>query len=445
MNKIYLPKNVNKTIDILHKNHFKAYVVGGYIRDKLLGIETDDIDITTDATPHEILKLFSNDYKTIPTGLKYGTITVIIENVHIEITTFRSEKNYFDNRHPKDITYEKSLEKDLSRRDFTINQIAYNEDEGFIDIYDGINDLKNGIIRAIGDPNKRFEEDSLRMLRAIRFASKYNFNIEKNTFNSIKKLSPLIKNIAYERINIEFTKMLLTEKPSRSINLLHKSNLLKCLLPEIEKMYGYDQKNPYHQYDLYTHTLKTLDYAKPILELRLAALFHDTGKIDTRFFDDGGIAHYYGHEKVSVEIAKKALKRLKYSNKVINLTLKLIEKHQINPTQIKDKGIRKLINYIGIENIHLLANLQYADSSATCIKDNLLFTNKVNSILKREAAFSKKDLKISGYDIMNFGIEGKNIGKALDDLMELVLENPENNTKKSLNLFIEKNLKKYIK
>lgn len=444
MKNIYIPDFAKKILKLLNEHNYKAFIVGGYVRDYLLGIETLDIDITTDATPNEIENIFKSTYKTIPTGIKYGTISVIVDNHTIEITTFRSENFYEDNRHPEKINFEKSIEKDLSRRDFTINSLAYNYTDGLIDLYNGIEDLENGIIRSIGDPNERFREDSLRMMRAIRFASKYDFKIERYTFEAIKNFSNLIENISTERINKELTKMLLEKQPSKAINLLYETNLLNYILPEIEIMVGFDQKNPYHIYDLYTHSLKTLDNTLPILESRLAALFHDTGKIETQFFDENGIAHYYGHNKISVEIARKALKRLKYSNKVINLTLKLIEKHQINPMQITDKGIRRLINYIGIDNINLLANLQYADSSASSIKGNMLFTNKVQKVLKEKKPFSKKNLQINGHDIMKFGIKGKNIGIALDDIMEIVLENPDENDKVELLKYIKKNLNKYI-
>ncbi|WP_455089686.1 CCA tRNA nucleotidyltransferase [Peptoanaerobacter stomatis] len=427
-----MQKNAKIIISALKNHSYDAYIVGGYLRDMMLGKRVNDIDIATDALPDEVTKIFKDKYIVAHTGIKYGTVTVVIDNVPIEITTYRSESNYLDGRHPQKINFEKDIKYDLSRRDFTINAMAYNDDRGLIDIFNSKFDLENKIIRCVGNPRKRFKEDKLRMLRAIRFAAQLNFEIEQNTFDAIKSLSHTINDISIERINVELTKMLLTEKPSKAFILMYETGLLKHILPVIDDMYGYDQQNPYHQYDLFFHTMSVLDNIKNDIILRLSALFHDTGKLYTRTIDENGIAHFYGHNKISKEITIKYLKRLKYPNNVLNTVSLLVEKHMIAPDTITPKGIRRLISYIGKENINYLVELQKADSMSTTIGDNDIFEKKVKQVLDEENIFTKKDLALNGNDIKKLGYIGKEIGEILNYLMEIVLDEPRLNTKEIL-------------
>lgn len=440
MNKIVLDKNAKIIIDMLKQHSFDAYIVGGCVRDMLLGIIPEDIDITTSALPKQTIEIFSKKYKIVKTGEKYGTITIIIDKKPIEVTTFRSEEHYIDGRRPSNVTFEKDIQNDLLRRDFTINSMAYNDCYGLIDLFGGINDLKNKIVKCVGNPLQRFEEDKLRMMRCIRFASVLDFSIEENTFNAIYTLAQKINSVSIERINVEFSKMLLSKMPSKAIILLYKTKLLKEILPVIHNMYGFDQKNPYHTKDLFFHTMDVLDNVDDNLSLKLSALFHDTGKLYTQTIDENNIAHYYSHQKVSTEIAKKELKRLKYSNDIIDTTCKLICAHMIDSKNITNKGIRRIISKIGIENINLLINLQQADSKSTTIGKDILFEKKVNELLEEKNVFSKKDLAINGNTLLNLGYKGRQIGLILDFLLDKVLENPNLNEEKILINLLKKEL-----
>lgn len=424
-----LPEKAKLVMDMLEKNSYEAYIVGGTVRDAILKNNAHDIDITTNALPYQIIDVFKNHYTVVETGVRYGTVTVIIDNEHIEVTTYRSEDGYEDGRHPENISFERDITKDLSRRDFTINAMAYNEKEGLLDLFGGQEDLKNKTIKCVGEPKLRFLEDKLRMLRAVRFASTFDFDIEISTLNAIKELCSFINTISVERINQELTKMLLIDKPSRSIILMKETGLLKYILPIIDDMYGFDQQNPYHKYDLFFHTMNVLDNVENDIILRLSALFHDTGKLYTKTIDEKNIGHFYGHDKVSEDITRTYLKKLKYSNATINLVSILVKKHMISPNTITSKGIKKLISLIGKENIHYLVKLQKADSKSTTIGQNDIFSKKVEEVLKEDKIFTKNDLKINGYDIMELGYTGKNIGNIIDYLMDLVFDDPSLNEK----------------
>ncbi|RKW32445.1 MAG: CCA tRNA nucleotidyltransferase, partial [Lachnospiraceae bacterium] len=361
--KIEIDKKAKKVIYMLESKGYNAYIVGGCLRDILLGRKSQDIDITTDALPNEIIDVFKDIYKVIETGVKYGTVTVIIEASPIEITTFRSEQDYIDGRRPEKVSFEKDIKADLSRRDFTVNAMAYNDKDGLIDLFGAKRDLEDKIIRCVGNPRQRFKEDKLRMLRAVRFATTFDFKIEDETFKAIKEYSQYLNEISIERINVELSKMLLVQKPSKAMLLLKKTGLLKNILPVIDDMYGFSQQNPYHEKDLFFHTMDVLDSVRDDLVLRLAALFHDSGKLYTKTVDENNIGHFYGHSELSFEIARDNLRRLRYSNNTIELVALLCKKHMIDTRNITKKGIRKLISLFGKENIYYLIELQRADSA----------------------------------------------------------------------------------
>ena len=427
--KIEIDKKARKVISMLESKGYNAYIVGGYLRDILLGRKSHDIDITTDALPEEIIEVFNDSYKVVETGVKYGTVTVIIEASPIEITTFRSEQDYLDGRRPENISFEKDIKADLSRRDFTLNAMAYNDKDGLIDLFDGKEDLEDKIIRCVGNPRERFKEDKLRMLRSVRFAATFDFKIEDETFEAIKEFSQDINEISIERINAELSKMLLVQRPSQAIILLKKTGLLKNILPVIDDMYGFSQQNPYHEKDLFFHTMDVLDNVRADLILRLAALFHDSGKLYTKTVDENNIGHFYGHSELSFDIARDNLKRLRYSNNTIELVALLCKKHMIDTRNITKKGIRKLISLFGKENIYYLIELQRADSASTTLGGDDTLKNKVDEVLAEEDIFSLKDMDIDGNDVKNLGYKGKEIGNILKYLFDKVMENPKINEK----------------
>lgn len=430
--KIEIDKKARKVISMLESKGYNAYIVGGCLRDILLGRKSHDIDITTDALPEEIIEVFNDSYKVVETGVKYGTVTVIIEASPIEITTFRSEQDYLDGRRPQNISYEKDIKADLSRRDFTLNAMAYNDKDGLIDLFDGKEDLEDKIIRCVGNPRERFKEDKLRMLRAVRFAATFDFKIEDETFEAIKEFSQDINEISIERINAELSKMLLVQRPSQAIILLKKTGLLKNILPVIDEMSGFSQQNPYHEKDLFFHTMDVLDNVRADLILRLAALFHDSGKLYTKTVDENNIGHFYGHSELSFDIARDNLKRLRYSNNTIELVALLCKKHMIDTTNITKKGIRKLISLFGKEKIYYLIELQRADSASTTLGGDDTLKNKVDEVLAEEDIFSLKDMDIDGNDVKNLGYKGKEIGDMLKYLFDKVMENPKINEKTKL-------------
>lgn len=427
---INLPHKVDFIINTLYENGFEAFAVGGCVRDSILNKMPGDWDMTTSALPENIISIFD---KTIPTGMKHGTITIIIDKEFFEVTTYRIDGDYKDNRRPDQVEFVTSIEEDLSRRDFTINAMAYNHKEGLIDFFNGKEDLQNRIIRCVGDADTRFKEDALRMLRAIRFSAQLEFSIEEETFKAISNNSHLIKAISQERIREELTKILLSEKPSYAFINLEKSGILKHILPEIQKMVGFDQKNPHHDKDIFMHTLSVVDNTPKDKNLRLSALFHDIAKPVTFSVDNKGIGHFYGHDKIGTEITEKVLKRLTFDNKTIDIVTRLVKDHMVMFNKPKDITIKKLINRVGKENIPLLFVLQRADIKSSAPPFNFTpieyVEQKVNTILEHKEPISLKDLNITGEDLIReLNLKpGKIIGEILNKLLERVLKDPSLN------------------
>lgn len=443
---IYIPNNVKYIIDTFYKNNYEAFMVGGCVRDSLLGITPKDFDITTSALPSVTKKLFS---KTIPTGLQHGTITVLIDKEPFEVTTYRTEGNYLDNRHPEKVEFVTNIKEDLSRRDFTINAFAYNNQEGLIDYFDGISDLKNKIIKAVGDPDKRFQEDALRMLRAIRFSSQLNFTIEENTYNAIKNNYNLIKNISYERIRDELCKILISDNPSKGIDMLRDTKILEIILPELNDLVEYTPLCNNHNRNVFTHTLKVLSNTENNLKLRLAALFHDIGKIKTLTALPNGHHYFPGHSEAGAEMVISTLKRLKFDNATIKSIYNLIYNHLVlNVNYMPTDGeIKRLINKVGIEDIYILFNLQRADINALWdpvpfLKKVDFMESRVNFILSNNEPLTLKDLNIDGATLIKeLQIKpGKEIGLMLNNLLEKVLDDPSLN-KKEILISLAKNLR----
>lgn len=445
---IKIDEELREILNVFKKNKYEVYIVGGAVRDFIIGRKVKDWDLATNALPDKVVEIFlKTQFKTIDISKKHGTIIIKNKESEYEVTTFRIENEYIDNRRPKEVVFTEDLHKDLLRRDFTMNALAYSINDGIIDIFDGINDIKNNVIRCVGNPNKRFNEDALRMLRAIRFSNQLDFIIEKNTLNAIKDNYKLVNNLSKERIREEFNKILLSEKPSRGIKLLKKLKLLDLIIPEIKVCYDFDQHNPNHNLDVFKHTLKVLDNIESDLVLRLAALFHDIGKPKTFFIGDDKIGHFYNHHEVSVEITKNVLKRLKYSNIIIKKVLELIKEHMVvYNEEFSDKAVKKLLKRVDSVGINNLIKLQLADIKATANPKKYQHLDKLKSrckkIFNNNEPLSIKDIDINGYDLMDLGIsEGKIIGNILNELLELVLEEPSFNNKEKLIDIVKKTWK----
>lgn len=433
---IDMPSNVNLILDELHINGYEGYIVGGCVRDSLLGRTPNDWDICTNAKPDEMLEVFKN-YKTIPTGLKHGTITIVINGEHFEVTTYRIDGDYSDGRRPDKVEFTDDIVKDLSRRDFTINAIAYNKQSGLIDPYNGLDYLNSRVVNCVGNPNERFQEDGLRMLRAIRFASQLGFKIERNTAVAIVDNRKLLRCISQERIREELNKILLSGNPTGGITSLKTLGLLNYIIPELQNCYNFNQFNDNHDKDVFEHTMSVLGNIESKLELRLAALFHDIGKPNTFTIDEDGNGHFYGHHKESAKICREIMTRLKYSNKEIEYVSELVYHHMTRYPKLRPISAKRFINKVGVDKLDDLFKLFIADRLGSKppydFEDIYRLKFECEKVLAEKQPLSTKDLAINGYDLMEIGMpQGKMIGNILNWLVEIVLEDSELNTKEIL-------------
>jgi tRNA nucleotidyltransferase (CCA-adding enzyme) len=437
---VKLDKDVVKILNKFEKNKFKAYIVGGAVRDYLLGYDINDYDIATDAKPEEVTEIFE---KVIPTGVKYGTVTLIYNNKNYEITTFRKDFDYINNRKPDKVVYSEDIDEDIKRRDFTINSL-YCDSKGRIrDKYSGVKDIKSKIIRTIGNPDERFKEDALRMIRAVRFMATLGFKIEEKTKNSIVKNHQLIENVSAERIKTEFDRILLSNNPGEGIRTLTDTNLMKYIIPELYKTVDFDQHSKYHDKNVYDHTIAVVENIEPKLDLRLAALLHDISKPESFTLDEELEGHFKGHHIKSADKSLEILKRLRYDNKTIENVRVLIRYHYLKDISIKEKGVKRFINNVGKERLDDIFKLNIADikgkADMRSIDKVYNLQKKCKEILEKQEPLSIKDLKINGNDIIKTGVkEGKKVGEVLQYLLEKVLENPALNNRKDL-LEITKN------
>ncbi|MGH4138937.1 CCA tRNA nucleotidyltransferase [Clostridium sp.] len=434
---MYIPKNVKIILDCIKDNGYEAFIVGGSVRDCLIGTTLPkDYDITTNALPEEIVRLFD---KTVPTGIEHGTVTVMIDGDGYEVTTYRLDGKYLDSRRPESVTFVLNLKEDLARRDFTINALAFNEEQGLIDYFGGMEDLKNKTIRAVGEPNKRFQEDALRMLRAIRFAASLDFYIEEKTLEAIKSNSYLILNVSNERIRDELCKMIIGNNTTKALTTLKDTKLLEFILPELQVAVGFNQQNPHHDKDIFEHTLAVVENCPPKLNVRVAALLHDVAKPNCFTVDNKGIGHFYGHDKKGVKISKQILKRLKFDNQSINKISTLVNEHMNVLPKPTDASVKHLINRVGINLVPDLFALQRADALGSRFSEiRLVEIEKMEeiamAILESKVPLAIKDLEINGEDIISkLSLKpGKEIGIMLKFLLDKVLENPELNIKEKL-------------
>jgi poly(A) polymerase/tRNA nucleotidyltransferase (CCA-adding enzyme) len=436
-----LPPEVLFVWHKLLENNFSAYLVGGCVRDLILKRKPKDWDITTNAKPDEILKIFGdsafyeNRFGTV--GIKTGSEDESLKV--IEVTTFRIEGKYSDFRRPDEVQFAEKLEDDLKRRDFTINALALDSEGKIIDYFNGLKDLKNKIIKTVGDPEERFREDVLRLMRAIRLACELDFEIEEKTFQAIKKFADLIQYIANERIRDEFNRILMSKNAVKGIELLRESNLLKEILPELQRAYGVGQ-NKHHKYDVYTHSLKSLEYAvlkNYPLYLRLAALFHDIGKPLTKQ-GEGPDCTFYNHEIVGEKIVKKILERLRYPKNIVKKVSHLVRHHMfyLEIDKVTDSAVRRLIRRVGKENLEDLFKLRYADRIGSGVPKAEPYRLRYLKYLIEKVQIepvTPQMLKINGHQIMALGVpQGPKVGWILKALLEEVIDDPSKNNEDHL-------------
>jgi tRNA nucleotidyltransferase (CCA-adding enzyme) len=442
---IKIPVNANKLINILQQAGYSAYVVGGCVRDSILGRIPHDWDICTSATPAEMLKVF-NDFPIIETGLQHGTITVMVDGEGYEITTFRIDGEYSDNRRPDCVIFTGKLEEDLSRRDFTINALAYNDIEGLIDPFGGVADIKNRLIRCVGNAWDRFDEDALRVLRALRFSCQLGFAIEYDTSAAILDKAHLLSNISKERITSEFCKMLCTKNFATIMSLY---NTVFCqFIPTINDMVNFDQKNPAHEYLLWRHTASAINHCDSLdLVTRLAVFFHDFGKPYCYQEDVEGFRHFKGHGKVGAEIVDELMVSLKFDNKTRNAVTTLVYYHD-SPLEVDAASIKRWLNKLGVEQFKRLLAVRVADIKGSRYDYNIERLIKITKIeenlgkiLYNDECYSLTDLAVNGSDLIALGIHpGTYIGRTLNDLLQLVINGEiENNKEALLNTILSNN------
>ncbi len=433
-----LEKNCCEILSTLENAGFSAYIVGGCVRDTLMGIPIHDYDITTNALPKQIIEVFS-DHKVIPTGIKHGTVTVIHNDEPFEITTFRIDGEYTDSRRPNSVTFTANLREDLARRDFTMNAIAMDMNDKIYDPFGGEEDIRKGIIRCVGNPIERFTEDALRILRAVRFSSILGFDIEKNTAHAIHSLKNRLDNISVERISVELMK-LLGGRNCISV-LLKYRDIIGQIIPELIPAFDLDQRSPYHKYDVYEHIVRAVDAVPTNIEgadvLRLTMLLHDVGKPDSLKLDENGRGHFKGHAKIGAEMAKNILHRMKLDNKTLNTVYDIIYRHSDKIES--EKHIKRIINQIGFDKFMLLIEAKKADNKAKHsfvlaeIAEFDSYADTARRLMAENACMTISALAVNGTDLMKIGYKGKDIGICLYNMLELVIdEKIENNRERLL-------------
>ena len=430
---MYLPPQVEFCIAALEKAGFATYAVGGCVRDACLGLTPHDYDLCTAATPAQICEVFA-DFSLVKAGEKHGTVGVVLDGEVFEITTFRTEGSYTDSRHPDWVEFVTDIEKDLARRDFTVNAMAYSPTRGFADPFGGQADLQNKILRAVGDPRQRFTEDALRILRGVRFAVKYSLTPDRETLDAMLDLSHRLKNIAAERIFDELCKLL---PLIRAEQLCTFSPILCQVIPQLAPTVGFDQKNPHHAYDIFTHIAHVVEAVPQELTLRWAALLHDIGKPQTFTLDDTGKGHFYGHADTSAQMADGILRQLKAPNSLREDVVALISRH-MTTLEPEKKAMRRWLSRLGPKMLRQLLALQEADmgSKGTGLQEESAQFAQLRTVLAEieaeNACLQLKDLAVDGHDLMALGYTGPAIGKALNALLEQVIDEQLPNEKEAL-------------
>lgn len=438
--KIQLPEKVNTIIQTLQEHGYEAYAVGGCVRDSLLGREPGDWDITTSASPDEIKKLFA---RTVDTGIEHGTVTVLLGKEGFEVTTYRIDGKYEDSRHPTEVIFTRNLREDLLRRDFTINAMAYNDTEGIVDIFGGMDDLKRKIIRCVGNARERFGEDALRIMRGVRFAAQLGFSLEKETKEAMAELAPTLEKISAERIQTELVKLLVSDSPELIREAYHLG-ITAVILPEFDEMMQTGQETKYHRYDVGEHTVQAVCNVPPDKVLRLTMLLHDVAKPEMKTVDADGTAHFKGHDIRGEQKAKEILRRLKFDNDTIHKVTKLVRWHDYRMPAEK-KNVRKAMSKISAELFPMYLLVKRADILAHSMYrreeelENLSGLQKCyEEIVADHECVSLKQLAVTGTDLIGIGMKpGKQIGEVLNELLRIVLEYPEFNNKEHLLRFVQ--------
>ena len=443
---IRLPKQVIAALRLLEESGHEAYIVGGCVRDYIMGIEPHDYDITTSALPEETKQVFSG-YQVIDTGIKHGTVTVVIDHEPIEITTFRIDDDYLDGRHPSKVRFTKSLKEDAARRDFTMNAIAMDYRGNLYDYFGGKEDIDKGIIRCVLEPAARFREDALRIMRALRFSSVTGFNIEAKTHEAMRDSKELLLKISAERIREELVKLLCGKNVKKI--LMEDVDILAVFMPELAKMKGFDQRNPHHVFDVLEHTAEVVQMAKKEPVIRLAALFHDIGKPECFTVDEKGIGHFYGHGAISTEITRSVMNRLKFDNDTKKKVLELVENHDA-PIEPSERAVKRVLNKLSQEQFFNLIELKRADNlgQSRDFRDRQLYYDRLveiaGEIIAQEQCFSLKDLCVNGRDLISIGFKpGKGIGEMLKFLLDEVIDGKIENERQKLLDLAQKKKKNY--
>ncbi|MBQ9121295.1 MAG: HD domain-containing protein [Clostridia bacterium] len=436
---IRLPEWAERAIFTLEAAGHEAYAVGGCVRDALLGCPIHDVDVATSAPPSLVKEVFAG-FPVIETGIKHGTITVRIDRNPIEITTYRSDGSYADGRHPDSVSFGCSLAEDLARRDFTVNAMAYHPERGLVDRFGGREDLSHRLIRCVGDPQRRFEEDALRVLRALRFSSVLDFDIEPKTEDAIHALATHVSLVSVERITAELTRLLIGVRAGRILREF--SDVIGVFLPEILPAVGFDQHNYHHKYNVLDHIAAVVDAAPADPTLRLAALLHDIAKPLCFTTDGEGVGHFYGHATLGAKLAEEILRRLRYDNRTVEEVTRLVRYHD-GPIEAEKKAVRRKLARLGEENFFRLIALQRADcmGQADWLRDRLAHYDVLEKIAKEicaaEECLSVSKLAVNGHDLMAEGYQGRAIGEALRILLDAVLSEQVANDKAALLAFLK--------
>ena len=428
-----------KALSILWKNGFESYLAGGCVRDMIMGIAPKDWDIATSATPQQVKAAF-HDYEIYETGIKHGTVTVLVDSEPLEVTTFREDIGYSDHRHPDTVIFNATLKEDVSRRDFTMNALVFDLERGVIDYFGGVQDIGEQTIRCVGDPNHRFNEDALRIFRALRFSSVLGFRIEQGTAYSVHRNKELLLSVSAERINVELTK-LICGRNAGSV-LLEFADVIGVVVPEIIPMIGFNQHSEYHCFDVWQHTVGTIENSEPEHILRWAAFFHDIGKPDCFSLNEYDVGHFYGHAALSNSKADVVMRRLKFDNATRELVLTLVAHHDatINP---EARAVKRYLNRLGKDVLHQLLMLKRADimGHAPSCHSRVMEIERTQAVIEQiisdESCFSLKDLAVDGKDMIALGHKGSKIGAALDFLLNAVIDEKVPNERTLLLKYLE--------
>ena len=435
--KIQMPEKVAHIIHTIQEAGYEAYAVGGCVRDSILGRTPDDWDITTSARPQEVKALFG---RTVDTGLQHGTVTVLMGREGFEVTTYRIDGTYEDGRHPSQVTFTASLREDLRRRDFTINAMAYSEETGLVDIFGGMEDIRAGVIRCVGDAGERFGEDALRIMRAVRFSAQLGYRIDEGTKSAIRRLAPSLRRISAERIRTELVKLLTSAHPDE-LRTAWELGVTEVILPEFDRTMDCQQRNPHHCYTVGEHILHSLLQTAPDRVLRMTMLLHDIGKPQTMTEDADGVRHFHGHARVSEEMAGQILRRLKFDNDTIDKVCRLLRYHDYGNGCMPDgRSVRRAVNRVGEDIFPMLLAVKRADLEAQSDyqrqeKREILeaWERGYQEVMERRDCVSLKNLAVTGRDLIDVGMQpGKQMGKTLEEMLEIVLENPACNTREYL-------------